>query len=385
MTPFVLPLWIPLALLAEGLALLLLTASRLRDLPRLPDPGREEELPSTCLCIPARNEGQEIGPALDSWLNQAHPRLRIVVVDDGSTDGTSEQLAIRAAAHPARLRVLRNDHLPAGWLGKNHALHLATATREAQEADWLLFADADVQAAPDLLRRVFAWLEDKPADLLALVPAVDVVSLGERLFLPTAATFFLWLVPPRRVADPRSAFFCGTGAFTLLRREVYARVGGHAAAPMEPIDDMMLARRAKRAGFINRVAQGGPALHLRMYSSGWEVIRAMRKNILGVPGLWLFAPFLIACTLILLLSPLWLAFFGRPGFAFIEWLLWPFIVGMTHRRMGGKSFDWIWLLWPLIGPAAGLGIAWAFWDRLRGINHWRGRSVPIQGLQPPKS
>jgi len=69
----------------------------------------------------------------------------------------------------------------------------------------------------------------------------------------------------------------------------------------------------------------------------------------------------------------------------MEWLLWPLIVGFAHRRLTGKPFDWIWLLWPLIGPAACVGIAWAFWDRLRGINHWRGRSVAIQRSQPSKS
>jgi len=377
MPSFVLPLWIPLALLGLGLGLLGLTLSRLRALPRLPASGIRESTQTVCLCMPARNEGLEIGAALDSWLNQAYPNLRLVVVDDGSTDATPEILARRAVAHPDRLRVIRNETLPPGWLGKNHALHLATSTPEARQAQWLLFVDADVQAVPDLLSRVFALLEETPADIFALVPGVDTHSVGERLFLPTAATFFLWLVPPGSVADPKSPFFCGTGAFTLVRRSTYDAIGGHAAEAMEPIDDMMLARRAKQAGFVNRVAQGGPDLHLRMYASGWEVIRAMRKNILGVPGLWVFAPVLIALMLVLLLSPLWLALLGRPAFALLEWLLWPFIVWVAHRRLTGQSFDWIWLLWPLIGPAASVGIAWAFGDRLRGVNHWRGRTVPL--------
>lgn len=379
MVHLVLPLWVPLVLLAEGLGLALLTVLRLRDLRRLPSPGEIGSTPGICLCIPARNEGHEIGRALDSWLAQDYPDLRIVVVDDGSTDGTSEQLARRARLHPERLCVLRNEHLPPGWLGKNHALHLASSTPEARAAEWLLFADADVQAAPDLLQRVMALQGKAPADILALLPTVEAVSPGERLLLPTAVTCFLWLVPPSRVGDPKSAFYCGTGAFTLLRRKVYDCLGGHAAAPMEPIDDMMLARRAKRAGFLNRVVQGGPDLHLRMYPGAWAVIRAMRKNILGLPWLWAFTPLMMAGVLLIFLCPLWLAVLGRPGFAALEWLLWPLIVGLTHRRLGGKGFDWIWLLWPLIGPAACVGIGWAFWDRLRGVNHWRGRSVAIRG------
>lgn len=377
MPSFVLPLWIPLALLGLGLGLLGLTLARLRALPRLPASSIPGSAQTVCLCMPARNEGLEIGSALDSWLRQDYPELRLVVVDDGSTDATPEILAHRAIAHPVRLRVIWNETLPPGWLGKNHALHLASMTPEARQAEWLLFVDADVQAVPDLLSRVFGLFEETPADILALVPGVDTCTVGERLLLPTAATFFLWLVPASSVADPSSPFFCGTGAFTLVRRSTYDAIGGHEAEPMEPIDDMMLARRAKQAGFVNRMAQGGPDLHLRMYASGWEVIRAMRKNILGVPVLWVFAPVLIALMLVLLLSPLWLALLGQPGFALFEWLLWPFIVWLAHRRLTGRSFDWIWLLWPLIGPAASVGIAWAFWDRLRGVNHWRGRTVPL--------
>lgn len=371
------PAWIPASLL--GLLALegWITQSRLRRLPRLAGEASLHRSPSICLCIPARNEIQEIEPALDSWLAQDYASLTILVVDDGSTDGTAELLAEHAKWRPDRLRVIRNEALPPGWLGKNHALHLATTQPEAGVADWLLFVDADVRATPDLLRRVMSHLEHRPADLLTLIAAVDTVSIAERILIPTALMQFLWVTPPDRVADPHSGFFCGTGAFTLVRRKVYEAIGGHAEAPLEAIDDMRLAQRVKQAGFLTRMAQGGPDLRLRMYHGLGDILRGMRKNILGINGIWVLAPIMILVILALYLSPLWLWLGGWPLAGFFLWILWPVMVGEAQQRISGGTMDWIWILWPLCGFIAAISMAWAFLDRLRGLNHWRGRTVKV--------
>jgi glycosyltransferase involved in cell wall biosynthesis len=354
-----------------------ITQRRVRCIEDLPVPVEDTPLPPVCLCVPARNEAGEIGAALDSWLAQDHPNLRVVVVDDGSSDATPGVLAQRTVQHAARLRVIRNDELPSGWLGKNHALHLAVQAPEAVAAEWLLFADADVQADPQLLRRAFAYLNQRPADVLALCPAIDFRSWSEALFLPMGAMGFLWLVPPDRVANPRSAFFCGIGAFTLIRRAAYEAIGGHAADPMEAVDDMMLARRAKAAGFRNRVAMGGPGLHLRMYHGLHDIIRSMRKNALAFPWIWAAAPLWILAALVLFASPVLLVFGGWPRAGLLLWLLWPALVAEADQRTGPRPVQPVWMLWPLAGPILAAGLAWAFWDRLRGINHWRGRSVKL--------
>ena len=373
-----LPAWVPGSLLGLLALEWWITQSRLRALQPLPEPLDTVVLPLVCLCIPARNEALEVGPALDSWLAQDYPELRILVMDDGSTDGTSELLAIRAAQHPDRLRVIRIEHLPPGWLGKNHALHVSACQPEAQGAEWLLFADADVRAAPDLLRRSFAFIQDRPADLLTLIGTIDTVSPSERIFIPWAILHFLWATPARRVADPHSHFFCGTGGFTLVRRKVYEATGGHGTAPMEPIDDMLLAKRIKKAGFVNHMARCGPALRLRMYHNLPEIVRAMRKNILGVPYLWIFAPTIILVMLGFSLCPLWLALGGWPWAGITIWILWPAMMGEAFQRISHRAMDWIWILWPLASIIASIGMAWAFLDRLRGVNHWRGRNVRIR-------
>ncbi|HET6331315.1 MAG TPA: glycosyltransferase family 2 protein [Holophagaceae bacterium] len=356
-----------------SLILVIRNLNKLEQLPEEPGPSSS----SVCLCIPARNEAREIGAALETWIAQDHERLRIVVVDDGSTDATPEILASLACD---RLRVIRNKTLPSGWLGKNHAMHLATETVEAKAADWLLFADADVKAAPSLLRRALAHAESTGADVLALVPGQDTGSFGERLLLPVLGSGFLMVVPADRVAKPGAMACAGIGAFTLIRRSVYDTLGGHAAAPLEAIDDMMLARRAKLAGFSNRLGQGGPDLRLRMYGSGAEAVQAMRKNVLALPFVWVAFPLLGPVSLLLWLAPLWLPFAGWPILAAVLWLAVPAVVSEAHQRLSDRPADLAWALWPLAGPALLWGAIPAFWDRLRGVNRWRDREIPISNI-----
>jgi glycosyltransferase involved in cell wall biosynthesis len=363
--------WGTAASLLAGIALTRFHDAKLPRLPRAAEPSEE----AVCLLVPARNEVREVEKALQSWLAQDHRTLRIVVVDDGSTDGTTEILEALQAAHPERLALIRNDHLPPGWLGKNHALHLAQAHPWAQ-TEWLLFADADVVAEPSLLGRTLAFARAQPTDLLALLPAQDTGSKAERLAMPLLAAGFLALVPPHRVPDPNSSAFCGVGAFTLVRRSAYDAVRGHAGAPLEAIDDMMLARRVKGAGFVNRVALGAPDLHLRMYHGLASIVRAMRKNAAALP-IWPLAPFGIALTLMVLGAPLWLPFAGHPGLALFLWLIYPALIGDVVQRHDGRPMDLLWALWPLLAFPLALGQGWAFLDRLRGINHWRGRSVKL--------
>ena len=117
--------------------------------------------------------------ATRSLLAQDYPELALIAVDDRSTDGTGAILDA-IAAEDTRLKVLHIEELPAGWLGKTHALHAAAAT---SSADWLLFTDADVLFVPDTLRRAIALAEagvDRPSYCRARRPDRD----GRRTALP---------------------------------------------------------------------------------------------------------------------------------------------------------------------------------------------------------
>ena len=73
-----------------------------------------------------------------------------------------------------------------------------------------------------------------------------------------------------------------------------------------------------------------------------------------------------------------LALGGWPAAGLLLWLLWPAMVAEAHQRTGPRPVQPVWMLWPLAGPILAAGLAWAFLDRLRGINHWRGRSVRLR-------
>jgi hypothetical protein len=146
---------------------------------------------------------------------------------------------------------------------------------------------------------------------------------------------------------------------------------------MVAVDDMGLAHRVKAAGATNRVALGGPSLHLRMYHGTWEMIQGLRKNLLSLPWLFPLAPVLAATVLAGTLGCVLVALAGHPGLGLLLWLLVPPLLGEVHQRFSGRAADLAWAFWPLSGLLVASAILLAFLDRLRGVNHWRGRDVKL--------
>ena len=128
-------------------------------------PLEGDALPSVSVIIPACDEEQGIASALTSVLTLDYPNLEIIVLNDRSSDATP-QILDRMAAEDPRLRVIHISELPAGWLGKNHALHLGAAQAKGE---YLLFTDADVHMAPDTLRRAAARMQVHQLDQLCLI------------------------------------------------------------------------------------------------------------------------------------------------------------------------------------------------------------------------
>src|SRR5258708_9827316 len=121
------------------------------QLPRLEkfDVAADEDCPPISILFAARDEEEKLAAALETLIALDYPGLEIVAVDDRSADATPHILA-NFAARDSRMRVVRVDELPAGWLGKPHALQRGY---EAAGGEWLLFTDADVQVHPESLRR----------------------------------------------------------------------------------------------------------------------------------------------------------------------------------------------------------------------------------------
>jgi hopene-associated glycosyltransferase HpnB len=211
--------------------------------------------PSVVAIVPARNEAGVIGIAVASLLAQDYPgRLRVVVVDDHSTDGTATVARGAAAAAKAddRLTVLSAPDLPAGWTGKPWAMHAGTAHVDAMTPapDYLLFTDADIDYVPHTLGHLVMRAESRGLALTSLMAKLRVDSAAERALVPAFIFFFQMLYPFAWVNDPKRSMAAAAGGCMLVRRASLAASGGIAAIRSALIDDCALARNLKHQGPI---------------------------------------------------------------------------------------------------------------------------------------
>lgn len=254
----------------------------LRHIPRSPwPPPPAAAAPRVTVYVPARNEERSIERCVRSLLDQTYPRdrVRVVVMDDRSTDGTGEILGTIAAADE-RLTVLHGSSLPAGWMGKCWALHQAARQTARPEDDYLLFVDADTTHAPTMLASTVAYAEAQGVDLLSLAPGQELGSIAERLFLPTILAVILTSNGTlAEVNDPaRRRVAKAVGQFLLFRAATYQQMGGHEAVRDQIVEDFALARRVKGMGYRLVLADGRGHVTTRMYHSAREIWEGFSKN-----------------------------------------------------------------------------------------------------------
>jgi glycosyltransferase involved in cell wall biosynthesis len=277
-----------------ALAWLRLALGALRGMPTLPDLTRldvvalpelnVDEAPHLTVIVPACNEQESIQANLRSLLASTGLQVEVIAVDDRSTDQTGklmDEVAAEAAAGGGanRLRVLHISELPAGWLGKPHAL--ALAARQAS-APWLLFTDGDVIFHPQALELSLRCAMAQNADHLVLLPTLILKTAGEAAMVSAFSVLGQWSGRPWKVADPRAREFAGVGGFNLIRREVYMRLGGFEALRMEVVDDLRLGWLVKRAGYAQRVAVGPGLIRIRWLQGVFAVVSLTEKNAFAV-------------------------------------------------------------------------------------------------------
>lgn len=223
---------------------------------RLPAAAPERaDWPAVVAVVPARDEAPYVGAAVGSLLAQDYPgRFSVILIDDGSTDGTAEvaRAAARAAGAEDRLTVVAGAPLPEGWTGKNWAVargieHAAAADPEAR---YLLLTDADIVHEPRNLRRLVGKAEDEARDLVSLMVLLVCQSPAERLLIPAFVFFFQKLYPFPLVNEPKSRVAGAAGGCILVRRRALEAAGGMAAIRGALIDDCALAARVKAHGPI---------------------------------------------------------------------------------------------------------------------------------------
>src|SRR2546430_776475 len=177
------------------------------------------------------------------------------------------------------LQVIHHDELPSGWLGKTHAMWTAA---NAATGDWLLFTDADVLFQPDSLRRALAYAEASKADHLVLFPQMIMKRPGEFMMIAFFQAMFVFGHRPWKTADPKSRDHMGVGAFNLVRRGVYEKIGTYARMKMAVVDDMKLGEIVKKEGFAQRNVFGRDLIQLHWHAGALGVVRGLTKNFFAI-------------------------------------------------------------------------------------------------------
>jgi hypothetical protein len=370
---------------ASGLAIALTAHSawnsrQLRRAP-VPPPGDPAEKVPVTVLLPARDEAHRIGPCLAALLDQDHPALRVLVLDDGSTDGTGAIVRAQVGADP-RFAVLDGgpEHPPPGWLGKPWACQrlARAALAEPDPPDLLVFLDADVRLAPDAVRRIAALMQRTGVDLASPYPRQDTVTWAERLVQPLLQWSWLTTLPlPLAESSPRPSLTAANGQVLAITPAAHGRIGGHGAVRGEVLEDIALARAVKATGGRATVTDGTDLATCRMYDGAADLVDGYAKSLwaaFGSPGGSAVATGLLSLTYVLPPAAALLArdprtrAIGAAGYA-------AGVAGrvIVARRTGGRTGD-AWTHPMSILALDGL-TALSWWRHRRGTLSWKGRAV----------
>lgn len=242
------------------------------------EPSGAPPSPRVTVIVAAHNEAGGIRACLERIAAQDYPELRVIVANDRSTDATGGLVRGFAKTHP-QVTCLDINELPAGWLGKAHALSVAA---HQADGELLVFTDADVVWHPRLLWTVTEHMVRERLDLLSLWPKVVVASFWEGLLLPACGwLLLLWCRnrQPERV-EQMPAF--ANGQLLAIRRAAYEQLGGFAAVRDELAEDVALARRAQAAGMRRYMGIGRELLTTRMYENLGQTVAGWTRIFAGV-------------------------------------------------------------------------------------------------------
>ncbi|MEV0848493.1 glycosyltransferase [Streptomyces sp. NPDC049954] len=242
--------WISVVSLAAWLWLLLGQGFFWRTDVRLPPRRDPARWPSVAVVVPARDEAEVLPLSLPSLLEQEYPgRAEVVLVDDGSTDGTGELARSLASAYGGLpLRIVSPGEPPSGWTGKLWAVRHGISLAGEREPEFLLLTDADIAHEPDSLRSLVAAAEGNGLDMVSQMARLRVASLWERMVVPAFVYFFSQLYPFRWINRPGARTAAAAGGCVLLRTSTAVAAGVPDVIRQSVIDDVALARAVKRGG-----------------------------------------------------------------------------------------------------------------------------------------
>jgi len=332
-----------------------------------------------------RDEAPRAGDCLSSVVAQRDiADLEVIVLDDGSSDGTGDIARATVATLPgARVISGPNAAPPPGWLGKTWACERLVAESGGSV---LVFVDADVILEPHAVASAVRLMRHMGADLISPYPRQLADGPLPRLVQPLLQWSWLTTVPLRlSESSPRESLAVANGQFLVVDAAALRRAGGFVAVRGEVLDDVALLRAVKRAGGRGTVVDGTRLATCRMYETGPELVDGYTKSLWSAFGSRAGAAGAMAGLMLAYVVPPVAVVCGRQRSTRVLGLAgYATAVGgrvLVARATGQRVLPDV-LAHPasIVSLAALTAMSWA--RRRRGALAWKGRSVvaePVGG------
>jgi dolichol-phosphate mannosyltransferase len=270
-----------LMLVVQGSAALIVLSrfakGAVRRPPLKPKPSNSDNLASVTVVVPTLNEVARIQPCLDGLSQQSYEVREILIVDSNSTDGTRDKVLQMATRDP-RFRLLTDDPLPQGWVGRPWALNWGFE-QGAPESTWFLGVDADTEPQRGMIASAIQAAEEEGFDLVSLSPQFILQYPGEWWLQPALLMTLLFRFDVAGIRKPDQDNVMANGQCFLCRREALVKVGGYRSAAGSFCDDVTLARNIAKAGYRVGFLDGAKVIKVRMYEGFWETWREWGRSL----------------------------------------------------------------------------------------------------------
>ncbi|KAA0008692.1 MAG: glycosyltransferase [Thermoplasmata archaeon] len=314
--------------LALWIAYLIMTLKNYTGTPKLLDVKIDlRDFPMVSVILPTRNESERVEGCIRSLKNQTYPNFEVIIVDD-STDDTVDIIK-NLVGDDNRFRIVKQEKLPKGWIGKSYAMQQGSKLARGK---WLLMVDADIEIHPDTIAKAVSYAEKENVELVSLIPHLVCKSFWEKVVQPIVGGLVLFVCPPFLVNNARSKLALAMGAFILIKKDAFERVGGYKRIRDKITDDVEISRLLKREGYGVRLLNGQDMMHVRMYRNLREIWEGWGKNIfLGLTYIWNIRSRLLSFATAIFGSLAIFLFISFPTLTLVTSLLW-FLFGTSIPR-----------------------------------------------------
>jgi cellulose synthase/poly-beta-1,6-N-acetylglucosamine synthase-like glycosyltransferase len=332
-------------------------------------PKRDEEVKkAVTILAPMRNEAENVPEFISALSAQMGVKnLKIVVINDGSTDKTAELLDT-VIGNDKRFAVIDSPVQRMGWLGKVSALQTGY---QATESEYIITLDADVRLEPNAVMRAITQLERLKLDFTSPYPRQIAQTFPEKLIQPLLHWSWMSTIVLRLAEKyPRRSTAVGNGQFFVVRKSALDAIDGFTSVSNQILDDIELARSLIGAGFKGVVTEGSGIASTRMYSSLDEIRQGYGKSLWKAFGGRIGTVIAIAFIFVTGIVPVILIFNGY----LIGWFIYLYIAFSREiSAIRSRSNPLYAFLHPLSSALLIYLIIYSW--RKRGTIQWKGRTV----------